>query len=167
MMVQYVSCSSTSVVYWCAACGRGRQTSEGELVVQLQLRPLNLALIVIGDPQQLPPTVLSTENARLGWSRSSMERLMRLFGAPFRLLDTQYRMHPRIRLLTFYSTQVKVLQAELRATVADISRVALKDIWQPCWSPCASTVWTASGVVKRIASWCHLCAPTRPCAWAF
>jgi len=26
---------------------------------------------VIGDPQQLPPTVLSTENARLGWSRST------------------------------------------------------------------------------------------------
>ena len=261
------------------------QASEGELVVPLQLRPLNLVLI--GDPQQLPPTVLSTENARLGWSRSSMERLMRLLGAPFRLLDTQYRMHPRIssfpngefyggrlvdsdlvkaplrplhssgggidptcatvqamlrhssvfrtpflfldvkgkehggarggavrsisnpteaafvvricsklcesivqtatiavgggncwespgecflpriRILTFYSAQVKVLQAELRATVADISRVALKDIWQPCWSPCASTVWTASGVVKRIASWCHLCAPTRPCAWAF
>jgi senataxin len=70
------------------------QASEGELVIPLFLRPLNLVLV--GDPQQLPPTILSTENARLGWNVSSMERLMRHLDAPHRLLDTQYRMHPQI-----------------------------------------------------------------------
>lgn len=54
-------------------------------------------LILAGDPQQLPPTILSIEAARQGLSLSLMERLMSQYGeAVFRQLAVQYRMHHQI-----------------------------------------------------------------------
>jgi hypothetical protein len=52
-------------------------------------------VILVGDPRQLPPTVLSrsAEAARL--SQSLFERLQRA-GVRAQLLDRQFRMHPRI-----------------------------------------------------------------------
>jgi len=54
-------------------------------------------LILAGDHCQLPPTVVSAEAARQGFSQSTMERLVKRFGHPiFRRLIVQYRMHESI-----------------------------------------------------------------------
>jgi ATP-dependent RNA/DNA helicase IGHMBP2 len=54
-------------------------------------------LILAGDHCQLPPTVVSTEAAREGYSQSLMERLIHRFGAEiFRRLVVQYRMNESI-----------------------------------------------------------------------
>ena len=50
-------------------------------------------VIMAGDPQQLPPTVLSRQAAREGLARSLFERLLSLHGPDTQhLLTTQYRM---------------------------------------------------------------------------
>jgi hypothetical protein len=75
-------------------------------------------LILVGDPQQLPPTIVSRRAARAGLSQSLFERLLATVADPdargvvslppkltwrptslggYFLLDTQYRMHPAIR----------------------------------------------------------------------
>ena len=51
-------------------------------------------VVLAGDPFQLPPTVISQEADREGYSVSLLERTMDLFGKEVsRLLDVQYRMH--------------------------------------------------------------------------
>ena len=52
--------------------------------------------VLVGDPQQLPATVLATELSGTNFSRSLFERLMAA-GARVRVLNVQYRMHPMIR----------------------------------------------------------------------
>eukprot|EP00927_Polykrikos_kofoidii_P049320 TRINITY_DN43394_c0_g1_i1.p1 TRINITY_DN43394_c0_g1~~TRINITY_DN43394_c0_g1_i1.p1 ORF type:complete len:1620 (-),score=288.12 TRINITY_DN43394_c0_g1_i1:47-4906(-) len=62
-------------------------------------------LVLLGDQQQLPPTVLSYRARMLGLSESLFERLIRL-GVPHKMLRTQYRMHPAISAFpahTFYA----------------------------------------------------------------
>mmetsp|Transcript_8363 Transcript_8363/g.23977 ORF Transcript_8363/g.23977 Transcript_8363/m.23977 type:complete len:105 (-) Transcript_8363:192-506(-) len=68
-------------------CGHAREGT-------VSLRPPRRA-VLIGDPAQLPATVLSPEAVSLGRARSTMERLM-ASGTETLLLDTQYRMHPEI-----------------------------------------------------------------------
>lgn len=52
---------------------------------------------IAGDPNQLPPTVISPEAARGGLGESLYERLLRLHGEGFsRLLEIQHRMNHRI-----------------------------------------------------------------------
>lgn len=58
-------------------------------------KPANL--ILVGDPNQLPATVISQELRHLRKDTSTMQRLISL-GYAFDLLDTQYRMHPEIVL---------------------------------------------------------------------
>jgi len=57
-------------------------------------------LILVGDPLQLPPCVLSDAGKNYGLSRSLYERLYSIFdhypNGPISMLDTQYRMHPKI-----------------------------------------------------------------------
>jgi superfamily I DNA and/or RNA helicase len=54
-------------------------------------------LVLAGDHQQLPPTVLSQQAARCGFGVSLLERLVHTHGpAITRRLDVQYRMHERI-----------------------------------------------------------------------
>jgi regulator of nonsense transcripts 1 len=50
---------------------------------------------MVGDPRQLPPTVTSREAQRLGLGFSLFERVQAM-GATTCLLDTQYRMHPKL-----------------------------------------------------------------------
>lgn len=50
-------------------------------------------LLLVGDPQQLPPTVRSREAAGLGLGVTLLQRLTAMGLEPL-LLDTQYRMHP-------------------------------------------------------------------------
>jgi hypothetical protein len=49
----------------------------------------------VGDPNQLPPTVLSQAAGAACLSQSLFERLQKA-GAHVNLLDLQYRMHPAI-----------------------------------------------------------------------
>jgi len=53
------------------------------------------SLVLVGDPQQLPPTVKSRDATDLGLGITLFERLQRMGLQPL-LLDTQYRMHPLI-----------------------------------------------------------------------
>ena len=61
--------------------------------------------ILVGDPKQLPPTVLSREAARFQYEQSLFVRMQANHPNDVHLLDTQYRMHPEISRFpsnTFY-----------------------------------------------------------------
>jgi hypothetical protein len=84
------------------------QALEAELLIPLSTGPKSL--IIVGDPKQLPATVISGENQRLRRGDSLMQRLIEGCSYPAKLLDTQYRMHPDISVLPnqlFYSGQLK------------------------------------------------------------
>eukprot|EP00038_Savillea_parva_P000434 m.96121 g.96121 ORF g.96121 m.96121 type:complete len:1085 (+) comp10146_c1_seq1:214-3468(+) len=71
------------------------QALEPEVLIALSSRPR--ALVLIGDPKQLPASVTLPSAKRLGYGKSMMERLLEgTGGAVGHLLDTQYRMHPKI-----------------------------------------------------------------------
>ena len=76
------------------------QCLEGEVLVPCCLNPKNLVLI--GDPQQLPATIISVEVHKKKLGNSSMQRLMACVHTKgnnqngYHLLSTQYRMHPDI-----------------------------------------------------------------------
>ena len=52
--------------------------------------------ILVGDPKQLPPTVLSQSAARYGYDQSLFVRMQKNHAKDVHLLDMQYRMHPEI-----------------------------------------------------------------------
>ncbi|KAK4189241.1 putative helicase [Podospora australis] len=52
--------------------------------------------ILVGDPKQLPPTVLSQSAAKYGYDQSLFVRMQQNHAKDVHLLDTQYRMHPEI-----------------------------------------------------------------------
>lgn len=52
--------------------------------------------ILVGDPKQLPPTVLSKEASRFQYEQSLFVRMQANHPNDVHLLDTQYRMHPEI-----------------------------------------------------------------------
>ncbi|KAF4635788.1 hypothetical protein G7Y89_g2302 [Cudoniella acicularis] len=52
--------------------------------------------ILVGDPEQLPPTVLSRSAQSFGYEQSLFVRMQRNHPDDVHLLDTQYRMHPEI-----------------------------------------------------------------------
>ena len=56
------------------------------------------ALVLAGDPHQLPPTVISREAAKLGLDLSLFERLLNAHGPSVkRMLEVQHRMHQDIQ----------------------------------------------------------------------
>ncbi|KAJ1453686.1 AAA domain-containing protein, partial [Pelagophyceae sp. CCMP2097] len=59
------------------------------------LRPEATRLVLVGDPKQLPATVLSAAAQRAGFSRSMMDRLI-VNGCAAVLLNVQHRMHPDV-----------------------------------------------------------------------
>lgn len=68
--------------------------TEPELYIPFHLSPNRL--LVVGDPMQLPATVLSRSAERLGLGKSLHERLMYDLGCDHIMLDVQYRMRPEI-----------------------------------------------------------------------
>ncbi|KHJ35821.1 putative helicase sen1 [Erysiphe necator] len=65
--------------------------------------------ILVGDPEQLPPTVLSRSAARYGYEQSLFVRMQRNYPKDVHLLDTQYRMHPEISIFPsqeFYGSRL-------------------------------------------------------------
>ncbi len=52
-------------------------------------------MFLVGDPLQLPATVISTLAVDAGYERSLFLRLQRA-GYPVSVLEVQYRMHPEI-----------------------------------------------------------------------
>ncbi|KIV91603.1 hypothetical protein PV10_06121 [Exophiala mesophila] len=66
--------------------------------------------ILVGDPKQLPPTVLSRQAAKFQYEQSLFARMENNHKKDVHLLDTQYRMHPDISLFpsrTFYDSRLK------------------------------------------------------------
>eukprot|EP00842_Homolaphlyctis_polyrhiza_P003735 jgi/Hompol1/4362/HPOL_003596-RA len=66
--------------------------------------------IMVGDPNQLPPTVLSQCAQQFGYDQSLFQRLMKNKKQTIHLLSIQYRMHPSISAfpsLQFYNSRLK------------------------------------------------------------
>ncbi|PHH76410.1 hypothetical protein CDD82_4008 [Ophiocordyceps australis] len=66
--------------------------------------------ILVGDPKQLPPTVLSQSAARFGYDQSLFVRMYQSNAAKVHMLNTQYRMHPDISAFAsreFYEGQLR------------------------------------------------------------
>lgn len=64
----------------------------------------------MGDPKQLPPTVLSTEAGNFDYDKSLFVRILKAHPDAMHILDTQYRMHPNISLFPrafFYDNVLK------------------------------------------------------------
>ncbi|KAJ0424603.1 hypothetical protein BJY00DRAFT_309028 [Aspergillus carlsbadensis] len=78
-------------------CDEAGQCTEGDLAIALTLPSLR-AFVLIGDPDQLPPTVISENLNNEGANylkRSLMERLQKA-GYPCTTLTSHYRSHPEI-----------------------------------------------------------------------
>lgn len=76
-----------------------------ELSALIPLKYACSKCILVGDPKQLPPTVLSREAARFQYEQSLFVRMQSNHPNEIHLLDTQYRMHPEISAFpsaTFY-----------------------------------------------------------------
>lgn len=74
-----------------------------EISILVALQKVSGKCILVGDPQQLPPTVKSKNLKVLGISL--FERLLKI-GYPYHFLNEQYRMHPLISYfprMTFYN----------------------------------------------------------------
>ncbi len=106
------------------------QSTEAETWVALQTKPKNLLLV--GDPMQLPATVLSKTAADAGFQRSLMKRLMDC-GYEYSFLRTQYRMHPDICEFpnrAFYDERLENAPAVLQTSkvVVEMPRLAFYDV---------------------------------------
>ncbi|KAJ3322316.1 DEAD-box type RNA helicase [Boothiomyces sp. JEL0866] len=69
-----------------------------ELSTLIPLRYGCTKCILVGDPQQLPPTIKSQAAIKLGYDRSLFQRLLTNNPDIVCLLKTQYRMHPEISI---------------------------------------------------------------------
>ncbi|KAJ4408860.1 DEAD-box type RNA helicase [Gnomoniopsis sp. IMI 355080] len=67
-----------------------------ELSALIPLKYGSTKCILVGDPKQLPPTVLSRSAAEFGYAQSLFVRMQQNHPKSVHLLDTQYRMHPEI-----------------------------------------------------------------------
>lgn len=81
-------------------------------------------IVLAGDHQQLPPTVLSDEAAKAGFDRSLMQRLIEHYGEEVtRQLDVQYRMHENIMQFSsakFYSDSLIAHESVSEHLLADL-----------------------------------------------
>lgn len=84
-------------------------------------------LILAGDHQQLPPTVLSKEAAQQGFAVSMMEREINLWGESIhRMLGVQYRMHSDIMAFSseqFYQSELLSHDSVVEHRLSDLTHV--------------------------------------------
>ncbi|XP_069603679.1 probable helicase senataxin [Ranitomeya imitator] len=101
----------------CVIVDEAGQSCEVETLIPLLHRCTKL--ILVGDPEQLPPTVISSKAEDLGYGQSLMARLCRQLessghGSLILQLTVQYRMHPDICLFPssyFYKHVLKTDRA--------------------------------------------------------
>lgn len=82
--------------------------TEPELYIPFYLQPKRL--LVVGDPLQLPATVISRRAIALGYTKSLHERLMYDCKYDHMMLDVQYRMNPEISSFpsfSFYKNKIQ------------------------------------------------------------
>lgn len=66
--------------------------------------------VLVGDPNQLPPTVLSQKASSYGYNQSLFVRIQAMSPSSVHLLSIQYRMHPDISFFpskTFYDSKLR------------------------------------------------------------
>ncbi|HMQ55333.1 MAG TPA: IGHMBP2 family helicase, partial [Anaerolineae bacterium] len=89
-------------------------------------------LVLAGDHQQLPPTVISAEAAAQGFGISLMERLMQRLGAEVsRQLTVQYRMHQAIMQFSsaeFYEASLIADASVRNHLLADLPSVETNEL---------------------------------------
>ncbi|XP_016128244.1 probable helicase senataxin isoform X2 [Sinocyclocheilus grahami] len=84
----------------CVIIDEASQAKETETLIPMLYR--SAAVILVGDPNQLPPTVVSQKAKEFGYDQSLMARLCKSLYqsnprlSPILLLSVQYRMHPDI-----------------------------------------------------------------------
>jgi superfamily I DNA and/or RNA helicase len=82
--------------------------TEPELYIPFQLQPKRL--LAVGDPLQLPATVLSRRAISLGYAKSLHERLMYDCKYDHIMLNVQYRMNPEISSFPSYTFYKNMIQ---------------------------------------------------------
>lgn len=73
----------------------GGQSPEAEFFIATNFPKIE-RIIVVGDPMQLPATVIDIECKEKGYGVSWLEKIYRIQPDKVHLLNTQYRMHPQI-----------------------------------------------------------------------
>ncbi|XP_059398476.1 probable helicase senataxin [Carassius carassius] len=87
-------------MFSCVIIDEASQAKETETLIPMMYR--SPSVILVGDPNQLPPTVVSQKAKEFGYDQSLMARLCRSLcqsnpqPSPILLLSIQYRMHPEI-----------------------------------------------------------------------
>jgi senataxin len=71
------------------------QTTESEFFIATNF-PNVERIVVVGDPQQLPATVIDQDCVDAGYGRSWLQNIQNYHPDKVHLLDTQYRMDPKI-----------------------------------------------------------------------
>ena len=91
-------------------------------------------LVMAGDHQQLPPTVISDEAAKRGFAKSLMERQIEIYGDTVtKLLNVQYRMHEKIMKFSsqrFYHDQLLAHDSVRSHLLADLDGVVESELTQ-------------------------------------
>jgi len=100
LLEQIFNVTNNSVNFNCVIVDEASQCCEPEILMPLTYSSIS-KMILIGDPMQLPATVISKKAAGYNYGRSLFERMFSYFGkyssmSPVLMLDTQYRMHSEI-----------------------------------------------------------------------
>ncbi|KAG9449287.1 hypothetical protein H6P81_009252 [Aristolochia fimbriata] len=102
-------CSIEDSLFDAVIIDEAAQALEPATLIPLQLlKSYGAKCIMVGDPKQLPATVLSSVASKFLYECSMFERLQRA-GHPVTMLNEQYRMHPEICCfpsLHFYDNQL-------------------------------------------------------------
>ncbi|KAG5356443.1 Helicase SEN1 [Yarrowia sp. B02] len=72
------------------------QCTEPSVLIPLQYQAKKV--ILVGDPKQLPPTVISKTAELFNYDQSLFVRMLSVNPRSIHTLDTQYRMHPHVSL---------------------------------------------------------------------
>lgn len=100
--------ATSSITFTTVIIDEAGQCTEPSILIPLQYGCTKATLV--GDPKQLPPTVLSTKAGNFDYDKSLFVRMLDANPRAMHTLDTQYRMHPDISLFPraqFYDNILK------------------------------------------------------------